>query len=139
MKKKKQLARIIAAFLTFVILLGLIIPAVSATTMPQNESTNKGRIKTIQLYDLPENFNVEVITAFVGNIETHEVITVDILASNGYEADVELDDGYYIVYANNYSWCDAHNMSYTMNNGAYTYWYTGSSYKQEKYGIDFYL
>lgn len=86
---------------------------------------------------LPIGFDSRVITVFIGNLRTREVVYYDVYDFNSYVSSVSLKDGYYVVFANGYAWSDAEGNAYAINGGEYQYIYIGDDYDDSIYGVDF--
>jgi hypothetical protein len=157
MKKRKLMARIIACVLAVILLLGLIVPVVSATEannaldpLPEgfeyqiNDDGSATIIKAqdnnkiaFQLDGYYQGFDTDIVSIFIGNLETKKT-TIVTLSKPHYLASIELDAGYYVIFNGGYAWSDAGNMRYTIDE--YQYFYVGDDFKYDKFvGVDFML
>lgn len=196
MKKTRIITKVIAAILAFVLVLGLIIPYVSAAELGnevpiaeelvsendappadeessdendappvEEESTDEndfppmqslplgfeyvkvGNSWTVQktadntkpavMLNVPDGFDASVVTIFIGNLQTREVQYFDLNNSYGYLSSMNLEDGYYVIYANGFAWCDSKDNAYAINGGEYQYVYIGDNYNPSLYGVEF--
>lgn len=156
MKKRKLMARIIACVLAVVLLLGIVVPVVSATEaelldpLPEgfeyqiNDDGSATIIKAadnnkiaLQLQGYYQGFDTDVVTVFIGNLETKKT-TIVTFAEPHYLASVELEPGYYVIFNGGYAWSDADGTKYTIDE--YQYLYVGDNFEYDKFvGVDFML
>ena len=86
---------------------------------------------------LPENYDCGAVTLFVGNLETEEVVTINLTADNYYLGQLDLWDGYYVIFPNGYSFCDSNGVGYAINGGKNLYFHIGHGFDEEKYPVEF--
>jgi hypothetical protein len=86
----------------------------------------------------PLTFDTNTVTVFVCNLETEEVKYYDFHKSFNYIGSMYLEDGYYVLYANEFAWADANGLAHSFNGGEYFYFYVGNNYDDEKYNVEFY-
>jgi hypothetical protein len=166
MKNKKLLVRILAGILLLVMVLGLVIPYVSAVELdntntaeidvPQPDSglpigfeykfngatwdvvKSEGNTKPAIMIDTkPDSCDVREAVVFIGNLATHEVKYYNLYRGLNYVSSVDLDDGYYVIFTNNYAWEDSRGDVYAINGGEYQYIYIGDNYDPTLYGVQF--
>lgn len=77
------------------------------------------------------------LTFFVGNIETQEVIAVEVMNDYCFTKSISLADGYYVIFANEYSFSDSKGNVYAINGGQNTYFHIGQNFDDEKYPVKF--
>lgn len=102
------------------------------------EKTSDNTKPAIRLIHMPYDFDTAEVVLFVGNIQTHEVKCVTLYCHSGYISSVDLEDGYYVAYANGYAWSSKDGEKYMINSGEYRYFYVGDVDKYEiPYGVEF--
>ena len=154
MKKRKLMARIIACVLAVILLLGIVVPVVSATEiealdpLPEgfeyqiNDDGSATIIKAadnnkiaFQLQGYYQGFDTDIVSVFIGNLETKKT-TIVTFSEPHYLASVELDPGYYVIFNGGYAWSDADGTKYTIDE--YQYLYVGDNFEYDKFvGVDF--
>lgn len=161
MKGRKIIIRVLSLILIGVIVLGLIIPCVSAAeietapaverpTLPDGfeyiESTDGKSYMVIKSpdNDLPsfslsmrDDFDMPQVTVFFANLETEEVSSCTLYNESGYYASVDLKDGYYVVFANEHAWQNSKGIPYALGGGSYQYIYVGDEFDPLKYDVGF--
>ena len=147
--KTRVITRIIACLLALIIALGLIIPAVSAATPLPGEPTGSApsgfefvqkedgswevvkyqdnTAPAVMLYGQPEIFDTIAVTVFIGNLVTGEVKTCTLAQYQAYIHSLELENGYYVIYADEYAWSDRDGDTYSVLPDQGLYFYVGES------------
>lgn len=82
-------------------------------------------------------FDGAYITIFVGNLETKEVKAVELMNDYSFTKSLSLPDGYYVVFANNYAFCDSASKAYSIEGGQYKYFHIGADFDSKKFPVDF--
>ena len=184
-KKRRLMVRIVAGFICLIMVIGMIVPYVSAastdtndvqdmlTEMFQQNQENNSEQENVEdinkpteplpigfdyvfengnwvvrktegnndtafiLESVPELFDQPTVTFFVGNLETHKVQAIEVNFDESYITSVALDDGYYVVFSNNYAWTETEGNKYAINNNEYKYIYIGEPTETDIYGINF--
>lgn len=171
MKKNKLITRIIAVVLVLTIVLGFVIPYVSAYDVDQSEietmhnasekpdmpdvdlpdgfeysyvngrwvinKTEENDRPAIAIMQMPEGFDATVLTVFICNLETYQVRSFDLFKRSGYVSSMDLADGYYVIFSNNFAWSSSSGEAHVINNNEYLYVYIGDDYDANLYPIDF--
>lgn len=86
---------------------------------------------------VPDGFDQQTITFFVGNVETREVVPVTVNYLDGYVSSAALSDGYYVLFSNDYVWSDKDGNAFAVNNHSFFYFCVGDV-DSTKYGNNFY-
>lgn len=81
-------------------------------------------------------FNNDMIVAYIGNLETKEVIKVAPSAAHGFLISEPLEDGYYVLFTNGYAYEDANGNIFSINGGTDFYFYVGDKYESTKYAAN---
>lgn len=163
MKKEKKIIRIVASVLVVIMVLGLIVPYVMAAEIDETEAvvesalaelpdgfeyvqngeslvinkTANNNKPAIALDVDTSTFDVFSVTVFVGNLVTHGVTCYELYKHEGYVKSIDLADGYYVIFANDYAWSDSNDNAYAINGNEYKYIYIGDDYDPNLYGVEF--
>lgn len=161
MKGRKIIVRVLSLILIGVIILGLVIPYVSASEIEPTQSTERPILPDGFQYidstdgksymvirspgnDLPsfslsmrDGFDMPQITVFFANLETEEIFSCELYHESGYYASIDLKDGYYVVFANEHAWQNSKGLSYALGGGSYQYIYVGDNFDPLKYDAGF--
>lgn len=86
---------------------------------------------------LPDNFDSDYLTFFIGNVETHEVTSVEVMNAYSFAKVIDLSPGYYVIFANNYAFCDSKDKAYAIEGGQMKYFYVGNDYDSNKFPVTF--
>ena len=87
---------------------------------------------------LPVNgFDGAYITIFVGNMETKEVKAIELMNDYSFTKSLSLPEGYYVVFSNNYVFCDSSSKAYAVEGGQYKYFHIGADFDSKKFPVDF--
>lgn len=171
-KKKRLIVKIVAGLLCLIMVAGMIVPYVSATSIdsenvkdiitdmfqkedveheelaessvpkPTNtlpigfdyvlegdnwviRKTDGNKETAFILEGYSSGFDQPIVTFFIGNLKTHKVESVELLADESYVSSINLSDGYYVVFSNEYAWSDKDGNIYAINNNEFKYIYVG--------------
>ena len=88
---------------------------------------------------LPENYDCNSVTLFIANLETQVVLTLNLEKEDRYVNKILLADGYYVIFSNNFSFCNTNGVGYSIRGGENLYFYVGdvNEFDAEKYPVDF--
>ena len=82
-------------------------------------------------------FDGAYITIFVGNMETKEVKAIELMNDYSFTKSLLLPEGYYVVFSNNYAFCDSSSKAYAVEGGQYKYFHIGADFDGKKFPVDF--
>lgn len=84
-----------------------------------------------------EGFDNAYITLFIGNMETKEIKTVELMNDYSFTKSVALEDGYYVIFANKYAFANSKNNAYAINGGEFKYFHIGADFDNKKFPVSF--
>lgn len=160
-KKTRFLVRILCGILAVIMTLSVIMPVVYATEIDESvvnsapyrngdgfeyiemdgewclNATSENPV--FRLVNVDEAFTRDNFPLIICNIDTYEVIDLNLLEIFGYASSTELKEGYYFAVANNYCWEDENDNTWAINGGETFYFYYGNvnNFQENKYGLNY--
>lgn len=98
---------------------------------------NENNDSAFIISNLPEECDVKNVTLFIGNLETQNVMLLNINSEESYVNNIDLNDGYYVLFSNEMAFCDSNGVGYSINGGENLYFHVGSEFDSEKYPVEF--
>ena len=145
-KKTRWFVRALCALLAIIMILSFVLPAAYATEIEENEAPflngegfeyieNEGEWylnvtgdkPVVRLINVPDSFTRDNLPVLIANVDTFEVHIVNLLEIYGYTAQLDIEEGYYLVVANNYCWADKNNDQWVINNANTVYFHYGET------------
>lgn len=157
-KKTRLFVRVLCALLCVIMILSFILPAAYATEIEENEPPflngegfeyieNEGEWylnvtedkPVVRLTNVPESFTRDNLPVLIANVDTFEVHILNLLEIYGYAAMLDIEEGYYLVVANNYCWADKNDEHWAINDAQTLYFHYGESetFDAHKYDLNF--
>ena len=156
-KKTRLFVRILCAILAVIMTLSIILPVAYADEIDAEapyvnqdgfqyveengewflQATTENPV--FRLTNVPITFTRANLPVLIANLDTYEVQIINLLKMTGYAVSADLDEGYYVIYTNNYAWEDEQHTPWALNNGFSIYFYHGdiANFEKDKYGLNY--
>ena len=128
-KAKKIIVRILAVILIALMIFGVCAQFVFAAENEKKETTKV----TISLEGLTKDFPHTEVLGMVSNTSTFQSKALVFTKNQNFTTTVDLEDGYYFVYSNQYGWKDQGDNVLVINNNLPYNFYVGKSFDSNKY------
>ena len=156
-KKTRLFVRILCAILAVIMTLSIVVPMAYATEIEEEAPyvggdgfeyvytdgewylNVTGDHPVVRLTNVPDAYVRDNMPVLIANIDTFEVYIVNLLDVRGYVDSLPIEEGYYLVYTNNYTWADKDGNKWAINNTDTIYFYYGDPANMDahKYDLDF--